>query len=103
MKKNTNVEIVISVGVYFIPLFVLQCNMRRKKMRMAITVSLPEDLGKELLQFVQKRRLNKSTVVKMALQNYLFRDQFLEIRERFTSKARTKGIYTDEDVAKRLK
>jgi len=72
-------------------------------MRMAITVSLPEDLGKELLQFVQKRRLNKSTVVKMALQNYLFRDQFLEIRERFTSKARAKGIYTDEDVAKRLK
>jgi len=39
----------------------------------------------------------------MALQDYLFRNQFLEIRDRLVPKARAKGIYTDEDVAERLK
>jgi metal-responsive CopG/Arc/MetJ family transcriptional regulator len=69
---------------------------------MAITISLPEELGDELNRFVQKKRLNRSTVVKMALQDYLFRTQFLDIRERLASRAREKGIYTDEDVTERL-
>ena len=72
-------------------------------MRMAITISIPEDLNKELTRFVQKKRLNKSVVIKMALQDYLFRNQFLEIRDKLVPKARAKGIYTDEDVAERLK
>jgi metal-responsive CopG/Arc/MetJ family transcriptional regulator len=72
-------------------------------MRMAITVSIPEDLDRELTQFVQKKRLNKSVVIKMALQDYLFRNQFLGVRDRLVPKARAKGIYTDQDVAERLK
>ena len=71
-------------------------------MRMAITVSIPEDLGEELNRFVRKKRLNKSTVIKMALQDYLFRDQFLEIREKLTFKARSKGIYDESDLAEKL-
>jgi len=70
---------------------------------MAITISIPEDLDQELTRFVQKKRLNKSVVIKMALQDYLFRNQFLGVRDRLVPKARTKSIYTDEDVAKRLK
>ena len=72
-------------------------------MRTAITISIPEDLGRELTRFVQKKRLNKSIVIKMALQDYLFRNRFLEIRDRLVPKARAMGIYTDEDVAEKLK
>ena len=72
-------------------------------MRTAVTVSIPEDLNQELTRFVKKRRSNRSAVIKMALQDYLFKNQFLEVRDRLVPKARAKGIYTDEDVAGRLK
>jgi metal-responsive CopG/Arc/MetJ family transcriptional regulator len=72
-------------------------------MRASISISLPEELAKEIDKIVKQTSLTRSELVRAALDEYLFKFRFRKLRERLVIKAREKGIYTDEDVFERLK
>lgn len=72
-------------------------------MRASISISLPEELAKEIDKIVKQTSLTRSELVRAALDEYLFKFRFRKLRERLVLKARDKGIYTDEDVFERLK
>ncbi len=72
-------------------------------MRTSISVSLPEELAREVDRVVKQSSLTRSELVRAALDEYLFKLRFRKLRERLVMKARGKGIYTDEDVFNRLK
>ncbi|NOX20041.1 MAG: ribbon-helix-helix protein, CopG family [Nitrospirae bacterium] len=71
-------------------------------MRTSISISLPEELAKEIDKVVKQTSLTRSELVRAALDEYLFKFRFRKLRERLVLKAREKGIYTDEDVFERL-
>ncbi len=71
-------------------------------MRTSVSVSLPEKLNKDINKVLKETSLTRSELVRAALDEYLFKFRFRKIREKLVIKARSKGIYTDDDVYERL-
>jgi metal-responsive CopG/Arc/MetJ family transcriptional regulator len=71
-------------------------------MRDTITISLPRDLRKALDRVTKEQGGSRSDVVRESLRRYLVVRRFRELRARLVPKARAMGIFTDEDVFKRL-
>lgn len=71
-------------------------------MRTSVSVSLPEKLNRDLDKVLKETSLTRSELVRAALDEYLFKLRFRKIRDKMVMKARSKGIYTDEDVYERL-
>jgi len=71
-------------------------------MRKSISISLPEELNREIDRVLKQTSLTRSELVRAALEEYLFKLRFKKLRQRLVAKAREKGIYTDEDVFNRL-
>lgn len=71
-------------------------------MRTSVSISIPEKLSREINKLTEETHLTRSALVKTALEEYLFKYRFKKIREKMVMKARGKGIYTDEDVFKKL-
>jgi metal-responsive CopG/Arc/MetJ family transcriptional regulator len=71
-------------------------------MRETITISLPEEVKKELDALVKKEGKTRSDVVRESLRDYLTIHRFRELRVRLTAKARARGIHTDQDVFDRI-
>lgn len=67
-------------------------------MRQLITVSLDRALKQRLEKFAKKHRMNRSELVKKAIQRYINVQEFDELRERLVPKAEKAGFFTDEDV-----
>jgi len=67
-------------------------------MRQAVTVSLPKELKVQLDRMSKREHLNRSDVVREALQQYLVRQDFHTLRRGFMLDAQKRGIFTDEDV-----
>ena len=67
-------------------------------MRQTITVSIPEEIKNELDEVTAQEGLSRSDIVRESLRDYLFIRQFRSLRSRMVAKARTRGIYTDQDV-----
>ena len=72
-------------------------------MRQAITISLPEQVKKELDSIVAEEHLNRSDVVREALRRYFANREFQRLRGLMTAEAEKRGIFTDEDVFEALK
>ncbi len=68
-----------------------------------ISVSLPAALTRTLRAIALETHVSRSALIRAALEDYLFRFQFQKTRERLVAKARAKGLFTDEDVYRRLK
>ncbi|GBE04605.1 ribbon-helix-helix protein, copG family [bacterium BMS3Abin10] len=85
---------------------VLQCNKIKGKevriMRTSVSVSLPEKLNRDIDKILKETSLTRSELVRAALDEYLFKFRFRKIREKLVMKARSRGIYTDDDVYERL-
>jgi metal-responsive CopG/Arc/MetJ family transcriptional regulator len=71
-------------------------------MRETITISLPEDLKKELDALTRRDGVTRSDLVRESLRRYLAIRKFRDLRARFTARARARGIVTDDDVFDRV-
>ncbi len=71
-------------------------------MRKTITISLPKDVKQDLDKATAEEGLSRSDVIRESLRDYLFMRRFRQLRARMMAKAQAQGIYTDEDVFKRL-
>jgi len=65
------------------------------------SVRIKPEILKMLNRFV-KKGINRSFIINEALRRYLLREEFESVRNTLVPKAKEKGIYTDEDVEKRL-
>ncbi len=71
-------------------------------MRATVTVSLPEKLKRELDREAEREGVNRSDIVRRSLADYLFLRRFDKLTSELQAQARAMGIYTEEDLAKRL-
>ena len=69
-------------------------------MRETITISIPQEIKKQLDKVSRQEGVSRSDLVRESLKNFLFLRDFRALRERLIPKARAQGIYTDEDVFK---
>lgn len=67
-------------------------------MRRLLSVSLEEDLSKDLNRVTRDAHMTRSQFVKLALRDALRRYEFERLRSRIVPRARAHGFYTDEDV-----
>lgn len=67
-------------------------------MRQLITVSVDAGLKKRLESYAKKHKMNRSELVKNAIQRYLNIQEFDELRQRFVPLAEKASYFTDEDV-----
>lgn len=71
-------------------------------MRATLTISLPEDLNKELSRLVKREGTTRSQVVQKALRRQIALERFRELRDRLVPKAARAGLHADEDVFKAI-
>lgn len=71
-------------------------------MRETVNISLPPSTKRELDQFTKKQSLNRSNVLKEAIRQYLIREQFRQLRMSMLLQAQQRGIYTDQEVFRKV-
>ncbi|NLF32118.1 MAG: ribbon-helix-helix protein, CopG family [Planctomycetes bacterium] len=71
-------------------------------MRRVISVSLPEDLRKELEQFTAEEGMSRSEIIQASLRDYMFLRRFRSLRGRMMLHAQQEGLFTDQDVFDRV-
>ena len=71
-------------------------------MRHVLSLSLSEQMAKELNNYAKITGRNKSDILKESLSHYLWEIKFKETSKRLSSKAKKAGIITDDDVFKAL-
>lgn len=71
-------------------------------MRLPVSISLPAKLRQSLEEITREMHVSRSALITAALEDYLFKCRFQRVREKLVMKARAKGIFTDEDVDRRL-
>lgn len=72
------------------------------RMKNTLTISLPPDICRELKALVKRTGKKPSEVVRDALRRQIALERFRALRERLVPKMQARGIYTDEDVFKRV-
>ncbi|MDD2763026.1 MAG: hypothetical protein PHE83_03505 [Opitutaceae bacterium] len=71
-------------------------------MRTTLTVSLPRKMRREIGRSARTLQLTESEFVRRALQDRLWEEAFEASRRKLVPRARAQGLYTDEDVFKRV-
>jgi metal-responsive CopG/Arc/MetJ family transcriptional regulator len=71
-------------------------------MRTVLSVSLPEEMAKELNDFAREMGRNKSDILKESLRIYLWDAKLRKARKTFYAKAKAKGILTEEDMLREV-
>ncbi len=71
-------------------------------MRETVSISLPQDVKEELDEAVAEEGVSRSDLVRQALRDFLFVRQFRRLRQELIPHAEAQGIYSDEDVFKRV-
>lgn len=71
-------------------------------MRHTITISVPKEFKEELDEITSKEGISRSDIIRESLRDYLFEHRFLNLRKRMMERAAKQGIFTDEDVFKRV-
>ncbi|MBI5235891.1 MAG: ribbon-helix-helix protein, CopG family [Deltaproteobacteria bacterium] len=71
-------------------------------MRQTMTISLPPALKKKLTEAVRQGHTNRSDIVREALRQYFVREEFQRLRGIMAPKAGRIGVFTDEDVFKKV-
>jgi len=67
-------------------------------MRSTLTISIPEDMRKELDRTSLEDGVSRSVIVQQSLRDYLFLRRFRNLRSRMVQKANARGVFTDDDV-----
>ncbi len=71
-------------------------------MRTVLSVSLPEKMAKELNAFAKEMGRNKSDIMKESLGLYLWETKLRKAQKMFYTKAKVKGILTEEDMLREI-
>ena len=71
-------------------------------MKTMLTVRLTPELGRQLEKVSKEEKIPVSDIVRESLSRYVSVLRFRELQKKAVKKARSQGIYTDEDVFKRL-
>ncbi len=71
-------------------------------MRSVLSISLPENIARELDRFAKNQGRNKSDVVKESISIYLWESRFQGVRKTLIARAKKKGVVTDEDIFKEV-
>jgi len=71
-------------------------------MRESVCISLPSVIKKNLDRLSKREHLDRSSVVQQALREFLAKEEFHSLRRLMVPKAQSRGIYTDEDVFKKV-
>ena len=71
-------------------------------MRTVLSVSLPEKMANELNTIAKEMGRNKSDIVKESLGHYLWEVKLRKAQKMFYSKAKVKGIITEEDMLREI-
>ena len=71
-------------------------------MRETITISVPAEIKEEIDKVVRDEGISRSDVIRESLRDYLFMRRFRQLRARMLAKAQAQGVYTDEDVFKKV-
>ncbi|SPD72153.1 Ribbon-helix-helix protein [uncultured Desulfobacterium sp.] len=71
-------------------------------MRTVLSVSLPEKMAKELNAFAKEMGRNKSDILKESLSLYLWEVKLRKAQKIFYTKAKAKGILTEEDMLREV-
>lgn len=66
------------------------------------SVSLPARLSHSLDEITKETHISRGALIASALEEYLFKFRFNKLRERMVLKARAKGVFTDDDLDRRL-
>ena len=69
-------------------------------MRETITISIPEEIKKQLDKVIAQEGTTRSGIIRESLRDYLFICQFRSLRKRMMAKAPC--AYTDEDIFDRV-
>lgn len=67
-------------------------------MRASISVSLPEELKRELDRMKEAEGLSRSDLVREAVREYVFVRRFRSLRRELMPYAEAKGVFTDDEV-----
>jgi metal-responsive CopG/Arc/MetJ family transcriptional regulator len=71
-------------------------------MRRRISISLPEQVKAALDQRSEAESVTRSDVVRDALHGYIFVRRLGKLRSRLMPFAQAQGVYTDEDVFRKV-
>ena len=71
-------------------------------MRSVITVSVPRLLKKQIDLIATQTSVNRSQIIQQAIDDYLTKYQFLQLRKRAVRRAQAQGLYTDEDIFQKV-
>ncbi len=71
-------------------------------MRSVLSISLPDKIARELDRFAKSQGRNKSDVVKESISLYLWESRLADARKSLSSRAKKKGMVTDEDIFKEV-
>ncbi len=69
-------------------------------MRETITISIPEDIKRQLDKVTAQEGTTRSSIIRESLRDYLLIRQFRSLRKRMMAKA--PRVYTDQDVFDRV-
>lgn len=68
----------------------------------SISIRLPEDVRIELVRLARSQGIARSNAIREAIADYLFTNKLRALRARLMPYAEAKGLFTDEDVFRRL-
>jgi metal-responsive CopG/Arc/MetJ family transcriptional regulator len=71
-------------------------------MRSTVTVSIPQDVRKELDRVSVAEGMSRSDIVRESVRDYLFIRQLRSLRKVMVPKAARRGVHTDQDVFDRV-
>jgi len=69
-------------------------------MKEIITISMPEEIKKQLNKITSQEGTTRSNIIRESLRDYLFIRQFRSLRRRMTDKS--PRVYTDQDIFDRV-
>ncbi|RKX73738.1 MAG: hypothetical protein DRP87_18345 [Spirochaetes bacterium] len=76
--------------------------IQRRIMRKSITISIPEELEKEIDTATKEEGYTRSDLIRESLKDYLYFRKLNKLRDVMRLKARNQGIVTDQDVFEKL-
>ena len=71
-------------------------------MRSVLSVSLPDEIAKELESFARRTGRTKSDIMKESLGVFLWESKLAELHKRLESKAKKAGLITEEEIFKEV-
>jgi metal-responsive CopG/Arc/MetJ family transcriptional regulator len=69
-------------------------------MRIVISVSFPKEMAVELDRLAKESGRTRSEIVKEAFRAFLWEERFRTFRNKIRTRAKKRGLVTDEDVFK---